>query len=372
MNKDLIISANRHETRVAILEDEQLVELYFQRANEYSLVGSIHKGRVTRVLPGMQSAFVDIGLERDAFLYVSDFFEDSEEYEPMSGGEGAKPSRGRSQKSAATAAPTGERDQKREESEPRERRGRRSRRRRSRGRGFPESKYAAEVASPEPEAKREEPEPPPPAKPEPKSEPEREPEAISGDDEFLLLPGESLAKYEASEEDAATAVEEAPDEPEPGAVEEAESDDEEPEPEEAGEKQPKEVSGDEDKDEAPDPEPESDIEEVIIEQIGEPEEEPGSAAPDGEDEEDDEEKEPADKTETRGRRGPGSSRGRRGAGLFRRHGGGNASAVRRSASRRRGVTERGNCREGPRSRSPLPAPGLSPRRPAAWPQQPVR
>ena len=66
MNKDLIISSNHHETKVAIVEDEQLVEVYFQRANEYSLVGSIHKGRVTRVLPGMQSAFVNIGLERDA------------------------------------------------------------------------------------------------------------------------------------------------------------------------------------------------------------------------------------------------------------------------------------------------------------------
>lgn len=79
MAKELIISSNRHETKVALFEDEQLVEMYFQRADEYSLAGSIHKGRVTRVLPGMQSAFVNIGLERDAFLYVSDFFEESEE-----------------------------------------------------------------------------------------------------------------------------------------------------------------------------------------------------------------------------------------------------------------------------------------------------
>jgi Rne/Rng family ribonuclease len=79
MAKELIISSNRHETKVAMFEDEQLVEIYFQRADEYSLAGSIHKGRVTRVLPGMQSAFVNIGLERDAFLYVSDFFEESEE-----------------------------------------------------------------------------------------------------------------------------------------------------------------------------------------------------------------------------------------------------------------------------------------------------
>src|SRR5262245_46171528 len=83
MSKELVISANRHETRVAILEDDQLVEIYHQRENEYSLAGSIHKGKVTRVLPGMQSAFVDIGLERDAFLYVSDFFEDTDEYDKI-------------------------------------------------------------------------------------------------------------------------------------------------------------------------------------------------------------------------------------------------------------------------------------------------
>src|SRR5689334_18418095 len=83
MSKELVISANRHETRVAIVEDDQVVEVYHQRENEYSLAGSIHKGRVTRVLPGMQSAFVDIGLERDAFLYVSDFFEDNEEYDKI-------------------------------------------------------------------------------------------------------------------------------------------------------------------------------------------------------------------------------------------------------------------------------------------------
>ena len=83
MSKELVISSNRHETRVAMIEDDQLVEVFHQRENEYSLAGSIHKGRVTRVLPGMQSAFVDIGLERDAFLYVSDFFEDNEEYDKI-------------------------------------------------------------------------------------------------------------------------------------------------------------------------------------------------------------------------------------------------------------------------------------------------
>src|SRR5437773_8702593 len=83
MSKELVVSSNRHETRVAILEDDQLVEIHFQRQQEYSLAGSIHKGRVTRVLPGMQSAFVDPGLARDAFLYVSDFFEDNEEYDQV-------------------------------------------------------------------------------------------------------------------------------------------------------------------------------------------------------------------------------------------------------------------------------------------------
>src|SRR5438094_10626535 len=83
MSKELVVSSTRHETRVALLEDDQVVELYYQREKEYSLAGSIHKGRVTRVLPGMQSAFVDIGLERDAFLYVSDFFEDNDEYDKV-------------------------------------------------------------------------------------------------------------------------------------------------------------------------------------------------------------------------------------------------------------------------------------------------
>ena len=75
MNKELFVSATPHETKVGINEDDQLAEIYLERENEYTLAGSIYKGRVTRVLPGMQSAFVDIGLERDAFLYVSDFMD---------------------------------------------------------------------------------------------------------------------------------------------------------------------------------------------------------------------------------------------------------------------------------------------------------
>jgi len=83
MSKELVIGSNRHETKVAVLEDDQLVEVYFQRGNEYSLAGSVHKGRVTRVLPGMQSAFVDLGLERDTFLYVTDFLDEQEDIDAV-------------------------------------------------------------------------------------------------------------------------------------------------------------------------------------------------------------------------------------------------------------------------------------------------
>jgi ribonuclease G len=83
MSKELVITATAHETRVAILEDGQLCEIYVEREKEFALVGSIYKGRVTRVLPGMQSAFVDIALDSDAFLYVSDFLEAIDDYEQI-------------------------------------------------------------------------------------------------------------------------------------------------------------------------------------------------------------------------------------------------------------------------------------------------
>ncbi len=81
MSRELVISAAPHETRVSIIEDGQLCEIYIEREKEFALVGSIYKGRVTRVLPGMQSAFVDIGLDSDAFLYVGDFLENLEDYD---------------------------------------------------------------------------------------------------------------------------------------------------------------------------------------------------------------------------------------------------------------------------------------------------
>src|SRR5580692_2154781 len=95
MAKEICISSTPHETRLAILEDDQLAEIYYERENEYTLAGSIYNGRVTRVLPGMQSAFVDLGLERDAFLYVTDFLEmedpeDSEEIERAASSKGVQ------------------------------------------------------------------------------------------------------------------------------------------------------------------------------------------------------------------------------------------------------------------------------------------
>src|SRR4029434_106716 len=85
MTKELFVTSTPHETKVGLVEDDQLAEIYLERENEYTLAGSIYKGRVTRVLPGMQSAFVYIGLERDAFLYVSDFMEleDSDDVEEI-------------------------------------------------------------------------------------------------------------------------------------------------------------------------------------------------------------------------------------------------------------------------------------------------
>ncbi len=191
MSKELVISANRHETRVALLEDDQLVEVYFQRANEYSLAGSIHKGRVTRVLPGMQSAFVDLGLERDTFLYVSDFLgEEHEDIDRVAIEERPAPPAPppqRVQPPEAAAAPA---EGAPAQGEPRredrgERRGRRSRRRRNRGRGFPESKYADVTAAAAPPASQ-----PAAAEAAPAAE-----VAEARLETPLMLPGESLAKY---------------------------------------------------------------------------------------------------------------------------------------------------------------------------------
>ncbi|MGI8992227.1 MAG: Rne/Rng family ribonuclease [Bryobacteraceae bacterium] len=231
MSKELIVSSTRHETRVAVLEDDQVVEIYYQREKEYSLAGSIHKGRVTRVLPGMQSAFVDIGLDRDAFLYVSDFFEDNEEYDKIvstveesvlrlekgidkggsfpaaftaelppsvaiaelqevlvpaavNAGSAASVSPVNSVQPRRDRPDTGGRDN-------RDGRGRRSRRRKPSGRGgLPDSKYASPRQGGFDSPKAEEPAGDAEASSEPPS---------AREEDFAVLPGESLAKYGVSE-----------------------------------------------------------------------------------------------------------------------------------------------------------------------------
>src|SRR5690242_14996684 len=87
MNKEMIISSDPHETRVAILEDDQVVEVFIERENQRGVVGNIYKGGVSKVLAGMQSSFVDIGLERDAFLYVSEVINTLAEFEKLAGDE---------------------------------------------------------------------------------------------------------------------------------------------------------------------------------------------------------------------------------------------------------------------------------------------
>ncbi len=87
MNKEMIISSNGHETRVAILEDDLVAELFVERERNRGVVGNVYKGRVSKVLPGMQSAFVDLGLERDGFLYVTDVVNTVEEFDRLGGDE---------------------------------------------------------------------------------------------------------------------------------------------------------------------------------------------------------------------------------------------------------------------------------------------
>ena len=91
MNKEMIISSGDHETRVAILEDDQVVEVFIEREKQRGVVGNVYKGRVNKILPGMQSSFIDIGLERDAFLYVSEVVNTVEEFERLAGDDEDEP-----------------------------------------------------------------------------------------------------------------------------------------------------------------------------------------------------------------------------------------------------------------------------------------
>lgn len=132
MAKELIISSNNFEKRVAILEDDQVTQIFIERDQNRGILGNIYKGRVTRVLPGMQAAFVDIGLERNAFLYVTDFFEEHEEFADLVKTNGDTPAGEPGPAEAAEGDGS--------------RRGRRSRRSRRGGRSRPEAETASEAA----------------------------------------------------------------------------------------------------------------------------------------------------------------------------------------------------------------------------------
>ncbi len=214
MTRELFVSSTPHESKVGLVEDDQLAEIYLERENEYTLAGSIYKGRVTRVLPGMQSAFVDIGLERDAFLYVSDFMElqDEEEVDdiPTNRNVGQQPVPSRSEvqpvpepapRERVEAVPESHVEAASEEtdSQPRTNGGEprdgkndwrnRRRRRGRRGERMPDSKFARPANEVAPRTER----------PERSERPER-----AERDDFgpppgyqpILLPGESISKYQ--------------------------------------------------------------------------------------------------------------------------------------------------------------------------------
>jgi Rne/Rng family ribonuclease len=131
MAKEIIVSSTSFEKKVAIVEDDQITQILIERDQNRGILGNVYKGRVTRVLPGMQAAFVDIGLERNAFLYVTDFFEDYEEYADLVKTDG---------ETAAPEAPLSEAAVDADGA----RRGRRSRRSRRVTRGRTEAEAAAE------------------------------------------------------------------------------------------------------------------------------------------------------------------------------------------------------------------------------------
>jgi ribonuclease G len=131
MTKEMIISSSPHETRVAILEDDQVAELFIERERSRGVVGNLYKGRVSKVLPGMQSAFVDLGLERDGFLYVSDVVATFEEFDRLDtdeddapagearGGNGARGNGGRRETGGASrGGPRGDRNDREKAPEP--------------------------------------------------------------------------------------------------------------------------------------------------------------------------------------------------------------------------------------------------------------
>jgi len=227
LSKELVVSATAHETRVATLEDDRVVEISIERASDHALAGNIYKGRVSRVLPGMQSAFVKVGLERDAFLYVSDVIDQTADIEEGSmddeddeavgrgareadggsgdrdgdrenrrGGRGRRGRRRRGGRGGDDRSADDKRDDEREaksndgeESEDREREGGRGRGRRRRGRGGRGRGRGDDDRSREESDLR--------SKPRRRDEGDDEPpkRKEEEDDDFTVLPGESLRKY---------------------------------------------------------------------------------------------------------------------------------------------------------------------------------
>src|ERR1700736_4868587 len=87
MTKEMIISSNGHETMVAILEDDLVAEIFIQRERQRGVAGNVDKGRVSKILPGMQSSFIDVGLERDGFQYVAEVIDTHQEFEKLEAGD---------------------------------------------------------------------------------------------------------------------------------------------------------------------------------------------------------------------------------------------------------------------------------------------
>ncbi len=184
MSKELIVSASSQETKAAILEGGEVVELHIERERDKGIVGGICKGRVAKVLPGMQSAFVNIGLERDAFLYVSDFFEDTDEYDKIVSSAEEKVAKLDSGIGAGVGEDSSTSDQDPALSRYPDRRVRSRRSRRGRLR-----------------VKRNEESPSEPDTKAPASPPLSPPPTSGGAEGFSVLPGESLAKYSTASSD---------------------------------------------------------------------------------------------------------------------------------------------------------------------------
>jgi ribonuclease G len=115
MQKEMIVSSNGHETMVAILEDDLVAEIFVERERHRGVVGNVYKGRVSKVLPGMQSSFIDLGLERDGFLYVADVIDTLDEFDKLAGDDdedgGGSGGKGRDRDASASSQPRGDRPQ---------------------------------------------------------------------------------------------------------------------------------------------------------------------------------------------------------------------------------------------------------------------